>query len=62
VFHSTVVMGKLPAAQYQRIFASLPETRLDMKCTVRETVMFCPAETGGGPGTFFSYKIRPLGG
>lgn len=62
LFHSTVVMGKLPVQRYQQIFASLAELRIDMKCTVRETVMFCPAETGGEPGTFFSYKIRPLGG
>jgi 2'-5' RNA ligase len=62
LFHSTVVMGKLPVDRYQQIFASIPDARLDMKCTVRETVMFCPAEAGGGPGNFFSYKIRPLGG
>jgi 2'-5' RNA ligase len=62
VFHSTVVMGKLPADQYRQVFASIPELRLDMECTVREAVMFCPAEAGRGPGgTYFSYKIRPLG-
>jgi 2'-5' RNA ligase len=61
-FHSTVSMGNLTAAQYQKIMAMFPAQELNLSCRAKEIALFCPIQSAGDCHQhYFTYKIWPLG-
>jgi 2'-5' RNA ligase len=61
-FHSTVAMGNLTAAQYQKIMATFPDQELNLSCRAREIALFCPIPSAADCRQhYFTYKIWPLG-
>jgi len=60
-FHATVELGGQPVEVYRRIYAEYEHIEVNLRFTAREIAMFYYGDFSGGPGTFVTYKVLPVG-